>query len=738
MSYLELRLISSGMTKVLATLDVHTAKWIVNQCLLGDLVRGRTVLLVTHNIAMVGHISNFVVSLGPDGRVLSQGSISDAVARNPTLKAEIARESEVEDKVQGLLDAEEKKQDKVQKSEQEKGKLIADEESGKGHLSWESLKMYLFALGGKHWAFFWIIFTVTIILECVFDVLQPWLLGIWASEYSRHPPEEINTSFYLLGYLLLLGLMLGLYVGAIAVFTLGALRASEFLHQHLVETVLCATFRWLDKTPTSRIMTRVTQDVSAVDTIIPELFAHMFELFFTIVIRFLAVLVYTPIIGLFAIVIFVVGGLVGNVYMKSQLSVKREMSKAKAPVMAHFGSCIEGITSIRAYGVQNAVLTRSLSLIDDYSRTSRVFSNLARWIAVRVDALGGFFAALLGIYYVYYNGSSVSASNSGFTLALAVGFGRMVLGFVQFLNMFEVNGNSLERLQEYMVIEREPSAQASGVPPAYWPSSGALRVENLTARYAPEGSEALHGLSFSVKAGERIGVVGRTGSGKSTLTLSLLRCIFTKGDVFYDGLRTSDINLQALREKITIIPQVPELMSGTLRRNLDPFDQFDDVILNAALRDAGLHSLQSEEGTSCITLDSAISRGGSNLSVGQRQIIALARAMRRLQLVRTFCTYQTVGTRQLDITADYETDAVIQTSLRTKLSKDVTVITVAHRLQTVMDSDRIMVLDAGNIVEFDAPHVLLQKNNGFLRTLVDESGDREALHAAAVQNLKQE
>ncbi|KAG5341450.1 hypothetical protein C0989_010391 [Termitomyces sp. Mn162] len=652
-------------TQVLAALDVHVAKWIVNKCFLGDLVQGRTILLVTHNVAMVGSIATFVVSLGSDGRILSQGSILDTVVKNSALEAELSHKKEIEEKAEESVDGDVQEQKKPKEYNEERGKLVIEEESGKGHLSWGSLKIYLFALGGKHWALFWTVFTVTIVLD------------------------------YLMGYILLMGLMLALYVGAVAVFTLGALRASESLHRQLVETILSATFRWLDKTPTSRIITRVTQDVSAVDTVIPELFAHMFELFFTITVRFIAILVYTPTVGLFAIVIFVIGGLLGNVYMQSQLSVKRSMSKVKAPVMAHFGASIEG-------------------------------------------------------------------------MALAVGFGRMVLGFVQFLNMFEVNGmlfpfnpavidanilpclagNSLERLQEYMTIECEPSPQASGVPPAHWPSSGDLRVENLTASYALEGADALHDLSFHVKTGERIGVVGRTGSGKSTLALSLLRCIVTKGDVFYDGLRINNINLDALREKITIIPQVPELLSGTLRRNLDPFDQFEDVTLNAALRDAGLYSLQEEDATSRITLDSFISRGGSNLSVGQRQIIALARAMvRDSKLLILDEATSAIGENLPPIlnlleladkiTADHKTDAVIQASLRTNLNKDATVITVAHRLQTIMDTDRIMVINAGNIVEFDAPHMLLQKEGGFLRTLVDESGDCEALHAMAAQAFKQ-
>ena len=188
---------------------------------------------------------------------------------------------------------------------------------------------------------------------------------------------------------------------------------------------------------------------------------------------------------------------------------------------------------------------------------------------------------------------------------------------------------SLERIQEYANIEQEPKPIPEGVPPAYWPASGELVVENLSAKYSNDGPEVLHGLSFHVKSGERVGVVGRTGSGKSSLTLALLRCILTEGTVLYDGIPTSKINLEALRTNITIIPQVPELLSDTLRGNLDPFGQYDDAILNGALRAAGLFSVQSEDDEGRITLDTAISSGGGNLSIGQRQILALARAIVR-------------------------------------------------------------------------------------------------------------
>ncbi|KDR82057.1 hypothetical protein GALMADRAFT_240518 [Galerina marginata CBS 339.88] len=708
---------------VLAALDVHTAKWIVDKCFVSDLIKGRTVLLVTHNVSMAAPISDFVVSLGSDGQILSQGTISEALEKNKKLKLEVAKDNEIKEKAEGEIDGAQE----AEVRKEAEGKLIAEEESGDGHISWESVKMYLVALGGRHWIFFWTAFTTATLFECSVEVLQPWILGAWATQYDEHPPEEVNVMFYLTGYVGLVVLMLFVFCCAQTTLTLGALRASASLHKRLIETILATTLRWLDKTPTSRIITRVTQDVAAVDTAIPDLFSHVFEIGVIIFVRFLAICFYAPTVGLFAFVIFIVGGFIGNIYMKSQLAVKREMSKAKAPVMAHFGASVEGLTSIRAYGAQKSVLLKSLEKVDNYSRANRVFNDLTRWIGIRVDALGGVFAILLGLWFVYNPNTGVSTSNSAFTLTMSVGFGRMVLAFVQILNQFEVSGNSLERLQEYMVIEQEPKSHDGGVPPAYWPSTGTLRIQNLTARYSSDSPNVLHGLSFDIHSGERIGIVGRTGSGKSSLTLALLRCIITEGDVYYDGVRTADLNLDALRERITIIPQVPELLSGTMRKNLDPFDQFDDATLNGALRDAGLYSLQNEDDESRLSLDSSIARGGSNLSVGQRQIIALARAMVRESKLLIL--------DEATSAIDYKTDAIIQSSLRTQLGKDVTVITVAHRLQTIMDADRIMVLDAGNIMEFDHPRILLQKKEGYLKALVDESGDRAALYAAANTQL---
>lgn len=252
----------------------------------------------------------------------------------------------------------------------------------------------------------------------------------------------------------------------------------------------------------------------------------------------------------------------------------------------------------------------------------------------------------------------------------------------------------MERIQDYVDIEQEPKATPDGVPPAYWPASGEVVVEDLSARYSTGGPEVLHNLNFRIASGERVGVVGRTGSGKSSLTLALLRCILTEGTVRFDGIDTNKINLEALRTNITIIPQVPELLSDTLRGNLDPFGQYDDSTLNDALHAAGLFSVQSEDDEGRITLETPISSGGGNLSIGQRQILALARAIVRRskllildegKLLRAPGVSHSLKAYYLATSAiDYETDTVIQSSLRNGLGSGVTLFTIAHRLQTIV------------------------------------------------------
>ncbi|KAF8201224.1 P-loop containing nucleoside triphosphate hydrolase protein [Mycena galopus ATCC 62051] len=636
---------------VFSALDVHTANSIVEKVFNGDLVVGRTIILVTHNIALVKPYTQFAVSLGPDGKVLGQGSIADA------LLLEKAQQ--------------EKKAITPLAKAQTSGKLVLEEEIDIGRVGWPAMRLYLRGLDGGRPFFFFPAFIFGLFLYSFSANFQTWYLGQWAAQYDTHPAAEVPVFRYLL-------------------YMLGIIRASKSIHRDLIDSVLGTTLRWLDTTPTSRVITRCTQDIRAIDNSVSRALWSLSDLTSSMLIKFGAVVLFTPVFFGPAIALFALGGWCGRIYMAAQLSVKREMSNARAPVLA---------TSIRAYAINH------------YTRCARVFYNLNRWVAVRLELLSTLFTTALAGYLVYFQ--KQEASNAGFSLTMTLGFSGMILVWIRCvrpseeINGIQAESNSLERIQRYLTLEQEPQPTVEGTPPAYWPSSGALRVENLSARYSADGPQVLRGLSFRLKAGERVGVVGRTGSGKSSLTLALLRAIPTEGTVYYDGLPTASINLDALRANITIIPQsVPS--RGTLRRNLDIFGQHEDAELCGALRAAGLGA---EDGSG-ITLDTPIASGGANLSVGQRQQIALARAL-------------VAGVRFLF----WMKDALIQMALQRELGKDVTVIVVAHRLSSVVNADKVMVLDAGHIVEFGAPKELLKDQEGRFRALVDESEDREALYS---------
>ncbi|KAF8953252.1 multidrug resistance-associated ABC transporter [Flammula alnicola] len=699
---------------VLAALDVHTSSWIVDQCFRGDLIKNRTVLLVTHNVALAGPVADFVVAIGIDGTVKTQETeVSLAVARDSKLASEVKEDQEITEIGQEDIQTAPKKP--------ADGKLIVTEEIVEGHVTWKSIKLFLSSLGGNHPILFFFAVLGILLFNELSITFQVWYLGYWGSQYEHHPASEVDLLKFISTFAVIFFFSFVIYNAAYFYYMYGTVRASRVINEKLVDSVFGSTLRWLDETPTGRIITRCTQDIRAIDGPVPQSAIWVMDTLAGMLTKLGAIVLLTPAFVVPGAAAAILGLWTGNVYLNAQLSVKRETSNARSPLLSHFSAAIHGLVSIRAYGAQNKFKTESLTHIDHYTRVARMSWNLNRWIGIRIDAIGAIFTAGLATYLIY--GPSVGASNTGFSLNMAVEFTGAVLFMVRNCNEFEVQSNSLERIQGYLDIEHEPKPTQTGQPPAAWPTSGDLRVEKLSARYSQSGPKVLHDISFHIASGERIGVVGRTGSGKSSLTLALLRCILTEGTVYYDGIPTSSINLDALRTSITIIPQTPELLSGTLRQNLDPFEQNDDATLNDALRAAGLFSLQEEAGEASISLDTKVAGGGGNLSVGQRQIIALARAMVR-------------GSKLLILdeatsAIDYKTDAVIQSTLRGQLGKDVTVLTVAHRLQTIMDADKIMVLDSGRIAEFGRPKDLLKNDQGMLRALVKGSGDKQTLYQLA-------
>ncbi|KAI0711031.1 P-loop containing nucleoside triphosphate hydrolase protein [Cerioporus squamosus] len=691
---------------VFAALDVHTARWIVEKCLKGDLVRGRTVILVTHNIAVVEGVASYLVSLALNGRIANRGKWSHVLEEDAALSREldVEREEFVTDVGDKLIDMGAQKP-----ASNEQGKLVAPEEISQGHVSWSTVKAYLSDMGGSHPLVFWSLIAVGLLLSQTFNVSQSYWIGYWAQQYQDHEISSVSVSYYLAVYLGLICSDFVFHWSSFVIYLSGVIRASQKIHKSLVNSIFHATLRWLDTTPTSRIIVRCTQDMQSIDSPLSGMLYNLYETTASLVMSLVAIISVAPIFSAMGVVMIALGAWWGQMYLKAQLPIKREMSNSRAPILGHLSATLSGLVTIRAYGAQERFIWESYLKLNNYTRATRTYYNLNRWISLRLEMASAIAAASLAVYLVY--GPGVNAVTTGFALSQAVGFGDMILWWLRMFNMVEVQCNSLERVEQYLHIEHEPGPTSAGTPPAYWPASGSLRVESLSARYSADGPRVLHDISFEVKSGEHVGIVGRTGSGKSSLALSLLRLIITEGQVYYDGIQTDSINLDALRSKITIIPQSPELLSGTLRENLDPFSEFEDTVLNDALRASGLFSLQSDEEEGRITLDSQISSSGGNLSVGQRQIVALARAIARQSKLLIL--------DEATSAIDYETDAVIQRSLREA---------------TIMDADKILVLDSGRIAEFGSPAELLKNKDSLFSRLVNESGERDALRAIVEKN----
>ncbi|KZT60636.1 hypothetical protein CALCODRAFT_492173 [Calocera cornea HHB12733] len=699
---------------IVSALDVHTARWVVQKCLQGDLIKGRTVLLVTHAVALIAPIATNVISLSAHGRIISQGPLDKTLTVDPTLRAELKESEQTLDVVEDLPGDE----PKPAEDKSAEGKLVVKEEMAEGRIKWASIKLFTDAFGGS---WYWILLGLGQILGLGLDIGGTWWLGYWAQAYEKKPDGGVNVVYYLFVFMGIVTLQEAMWFILQLVHALVSIRACRKIHDALCESVLGSTLRWIDSTPVGRIVSRFTQDIREIDGPLTGLAQIITQMTVSLVMKFVVIIVISPIFSIPGAFILIVGLALGQVYIAAQMCVKRLRSNWRSPLYNHLNAAVTGLISVRAYGAEDSFKVELRKRADAYSRPSRTFYNLNRWITTRADLLGAGFSSGLAAYLVYVK-NSIGASTTGFSLTMAIGFSSMILYWVRVSNMVEISANSLERIRDYLVIDHEPTPTEKGKPPAYWPASGNLKVENLSAKYSKDGPLVLENITFDIKSGERVGIVGRTGSGKSSLALSLLRLIPTEGKVYFDGRLTSDLNLDALRQNIAIIPQEPTLISGTLRFNLDPLSEHDDASIYDALRATGLITDTGAADGTNLGLDSTVANAGSNFSVGQRQLIALARAILR-------------GTRVLILdeataSVDADTDSTIQTSIRVEL-RNATLITIAHRLLTIMDYDKIMVLDAGKLVEFDTPLALLQNEKSYFRSLVDESGDKENLVSIA-------
>ena len=440
---------------------------------------------------------------------------------------------------------------------------------------------------------------------------------------------------------------------------------------------------------------------------------------------------------LLAGVVLTVSVLYASYYLSGARETKRLESNSRSPIFEFFGSTLTGVATIRAFGKTEEYIELMYEKIDHYATCTFHVWLFNRWIGIRLSVLGSLFALIVGIVVVSL--PNTSASLAGFALSFAMSYSINVIWTIRRYASVELDMNATERIVEYTKIETE--RQDGLVPPAHWPSEGRIEVTDLVVSYAPDLSPVLKGISFTVEPRQRLGVVGRTGAGKSSLTLSLFQFIHaSQGTILIDGLDASKINLHDLRSRMAIIPQDPVLFSGTVRSNLDAFNEHTDAVLREALErvhlvPSGSVSAQSaSEATSGATtpqakninpftsLNSPISEGGLNLSQGQRQLLCLARAI----VSRPKILVLDEATSAVDI----HTESLIRKSMDEEFTGCTTIV-IAHRLATVVNYDRILVLGEGKVVEFGKPWDLLQKEAGAFRSMVKETGEEEMLREMA-------
>ena len=447
----------------------------------------------------------------------------------------------------------------------------------------------------------------------------------------------------------------------------------------------------------------------------------------------------SPYILVLAVLLVAICTYIASVYLEGAREVKRLESSTKSPVFEQFGSALTGVGTIRAFGKPDVYIERMHQKLDDYSKTFWHLWAFNRWMGWRMTVVGGFFATIVAIMIILL--PSIDAALAGFALSFALDYGTAVIWTIRQFTSLELDMNAAERIIEYSTL---PTESQDGVePPAAWPSEGRLEVSNLVVSYAPDLPPVLNGLSFNVARNERIGVVGRTGAGKSSLTLALFRFLeAAQGTIHIDGLDISRLKLKTLRSRLAIIPQDPVLFSGTIRTNLDAFDEHTDSELRDALERVHLVSpsalatpidpSSSESETTAATstnsnpftsLSSPVTEGGLNLSQGQRQLLCLARAIVSRPKIMVL--------DEATSAVDMATDTLIQRSIREEFG-DSTLIVIAHRLSTIADFDKILVLEDGKAVEFGTPKELFQSNGAF-RGMIGESGERERLEAMIME-----
>ncbi|KAF9134617.1 hypothetical protein BGW39_006382 [Mortierella sp. 14UC] len=760
----------------LSAVDAHVDQHLW-QHLIGPqgLLKDKTRVLVTHGIHHLGHVDQIVVL--KDGAISETGGYQQLMdARGAfyqlikdfsvTKKAKkikhqhdstavetAAEEGDVDSERNTIVEEEDSDDDKKGDDGKEKsGELVADEAMEEGKVGWNVAHAYVKAVTYRNAILLLTLFASSMGFHILTNLwLRHWISDSEEEEHGGSPAQKASYYLTVYGLMILFYVILDIFLNYTGQVVCG-IQASRTLHDALLARILRLPMSFFDTTPMGRIVNRFSSDVGAIDSQLPEnnhdMIGFIFHITGTLLIIGYATPVFLVAVPPLAFLFF----LVQDYYIRSANSLRRLISISKSPLYQHFSESISGVTTIRVMkGLTQQFVAQNEVHTDLITVRQNIFSVINRWLQIRVEVLGGivnFAAAALAVLYV----DKLDPSMVGLALSYALSIVGYINYFVRTICETQNLLISVERVLEYSHKPTEAPVKTGVQLPENWPQQGRVVFKNYSTRYREGLDLIIKDVSFSVAPAEKVGIVGRTGAGKSSLTLALFRIIEAAdsfwarasdpsasstnklqghgsdessfvpsrmlgldrsgGSIEIDGIDISTLGLNDLRRHLAIIPQDPTLFAGTIRDNLDPFQELSDAELWQALERAHLKShIASLSGG----LSYEVSQNGDNFSVGQRSLICLARALLRKTKVLVL--------DEATAAVDVETDALIQKTIRKEFT-DRTILTIAHRIKTVMDSDKILVLEKGKVEEFEAPGELLSRDEGSLfRGLAEQAGE---------------
>ncbi|XP_002523063.2 ABC transporter C family member 14 [Ricinus communis] len=713
---------------VFSAVDAHTGSDIFKECVRGAL-KGKTILLVTHQVDFLHNIDLIMVMR--DGMIVQSGKYNNLVKSGMDFGALVAAHDTAMELVEAgtavpgensprppkspqsssnALEANgENKHLDQPKSEKGTSKLVEEEERETGKVGLHVYKQYCTA------AFGWWGVTVALLLSIV------WQASLMAADYwlayetSEERASIFDPSLFISVYAVITAASLVLLTMRALFVNLMGLKTAQIFFMGILHSILHAPMSFFDTTPSGRILSRASADQSNVDLFIPFVLGLTVAMYITL----LSIIIITCQYAWPTVFLLVPLGWLNIWYRGYFLSTSRELTRldsiTKAPIIHHFSESISGVLTIRSFRKLERFSQENVNRVDANLRMDFHNNGSNEWLGFRLELMGSFILCMSAMFLIVLPSSIIRPENVGLSLSYGLSLNGVLFWAIYMSCFVENRMVSVERIKQFTNIPSEAAWEIKDrIPPPSWPAQGNVDLKDLQVKYRPNTPLVLKGITLSIYGGEKIGVVGRTGSGKSTLIQVFFRLVEpTGGKIIIDGIDICMLGLQDLRSRFGIIPQEPVLFEGTVRSNIDPIGQYTDEQIWKSLERCQLKDVVAAKPEK---LDALVADNGDNWSVGQRQLLCLGRVM----LKRSRLLFMDEATASVDS----QTDGVIQKIIREDFAA-CTIISIAHRIPTVMDCDRVLVIDAGKAKEFDKPSRLLERPSLFA-ALVQEYANRSA------------